>query len=197
MYHLYHTPAFVLGGTPFGEGSKFFILFTEELGMIRGSATSVRAERSKLRYGLQDFSLSEITLVRGREFWRITNATFQENIFTVFLAKPLVQAMFARVFRLLERLLAGEEKNEKLFDTIVGAFSFLKETDGNARTVSEVEIVLVLRVLYLLGYLAPQEEFADFLATPVLWNDFVLSKASILRALALSRINHSLSESQL
>ena len=126
MYHLYHTPAFVLGSEPFGEGSKRFTLFTRELGLISGNATSVREERSKLRYALQDFSYSDITLVRGKDSWRLTSAVLIENIYNVFRNTPEVAALFGRVFRLLQRLLAGEEKNEKLFDAVMEGFNFLR-----------------------------------------------------------------------
>jgi hypothetical protein len=63
--------------------------------------------------------------------------------------------------------------------------------------VAEVEIVLVLRVLYLLGYLAPRGEFGAVLSDISLWNDSLLSEARSFRALALADINQSLKASQL
>ena len=197
MYHLYHTPAFVLGGTSFGEANKHFTLFTRELGMITASATSVRAERSKLRYGLQDFSLSDITLVRGRERWRITNATLVEDVFRAFRHSPEATALFARVFRLLRRLLSGEEKNEPLFTTLVYAFSFLQTPEAASGEHANTEIILVLRILYLLGYLAPRTEFSPFISDLLLWDAALVKRAGKLRALALADINHSLRQTQL
>lgn len=221
MYHLYHTPALVIGNSPRGEGSKVFSLFTRELGLIRAMATSVREERSKLRYGLQEFSLSEVTLVRGKEFWRVTNVTLLENLHTAFRDVPDAALMFARVFRLLQRLVVGEERHEELFATVSEAFSFLKtlpdanlaNQDANAANVAgsvdspairrfasrvaEVEIVLVLRILYLLGYLAPRGEFGRVLSDISLWDEALLTEARVFRTRALSDINHSLRQSQL
>lgn len=221
-YHLYHTPALVLASTPFGEANKRFTLFTRELGVLTASATSVRAERSKLRYGLQNFSYSEVTLVRGKEFWRLTNAVLVENMYSLFRATPEVALMFARVFRLLRRLVAGEEKNKRLFDAVREAFLFLKtlpdanlaNEDANAANsgrefvdsrgvrrfasrLAEVEIILVLRVLYLLGYLAPRGEFGSVLSDISLWSDSLLSEARTFRSLALADINQSLRQTQL
>lgn len=197
MYHLYHTSAFVLGGAPSGEGNRILALFTRELGMILALARSVREERSKLRYGLQDFSFSEITLVRGRDSWRVTNATLIENFRATFRAPPKTVLMFARVFRLLRRLLVGEEKNDRLFDAVRDALMFLKDRGTQPVSLENGEIVLVLRILYLLGYLAPRGQFGAVLSDISLWNDSLLSEARSFRSLAVADINNSLRESQL
>ncbi len=222
MYHLYYTDAIVLGAAPSGEGSKTISLFTRELGLITATAQSVREERSKLRYGLQDFSYSHITLVRGKEYWRITGAECVEHLLSGSL-EP--ERMIGRVCRLLRRLLAGEEKNEPLFCAVLEGLQFVKASSvppflkevadrpedlnpspnqnsvlplekGESR-VAAVEIVLVLRILHLLGYLAPRNEFDPFLSHAGLWDDDVVSKALLFRTLAISEINNSLKESQL
>lgn len=42
--------------------------------MLYASAKSVREERSKQRYALQEFSHARVTLVRGRSGWKVTGA---------------------------------------------------------------------------------------------------------------------------
>ena len=194
VYHLYHTEAFVLGNSPRGEGSNIISLFTRELGLLNATAQSVREERSKLRYDLQDFCYSDISLVRGKEFWRLTHAELIENIAHNESSETLL--MFGRVFRLLRRLLAGEEKNEPLFIAIRDGLQFVKEKKDTG-AIEGVEIVLVLRILHILGYLAPRNEFDTFLSHAGLWDDSVISKALLFRTLAISEINDSLKESQL
>ncbi len=196
MYHLYHTPALVLGAETQGEGSRRFSLLTRELGLISASATSVREERSKLRYGLQNLSLSDLTLVRGKDSWRITSAVVSRNFFALFRATPEKTELFTRVAKLLRRLLHGEEKNERLFDAVVETLVYLHE-NAEPQPIEYVEIVLVLRILFLLGYLAPRKEFEDFLREPFSWNTELFGYARSLRALALSEINLSLRETQL
>lgn len=195
MYHKYHTDAFVLGSSPSGEGSKTVSLFTKEFGFLTAFAQSMREERSKLRYGLQDFSHSEVGLVRGREFWRVTHASLKENVF-----RELSSLEAARVARrvcvLLRRLLAGEEKNEPLFIIVLEGLLFLR-TQENSAAISGIEIALVLRILYLLGYLAPRGEFDPLLSAPALWDESVIARALSFRTLAVSEINHSLRETQL
>lgn len=192
MYHLYHTPALILGSTPSGEGSKHICLFTREFGLITASAQSAREERSKLRYGLQDFSYSEVALVRGREFWRLTHASLLESMLTG-CGKPEA-VMIGRVCKLLRRLLAGEERSEALFDAVHQAFQFVRLRKGPT---DAVEIVLVLRILHLLGYLAPRDAFDPFLSHAGLWDESVIARALLFRTLAISEINNSLKASQL
>jgi len=196
MYHLYHTPALVLGSVPRGEGSKLVSLFTRELGLLTAAAQSAREERSKLRYGLQDFSYTEVTLVRGKEFWRLTRAECTLNVAKELCASPAAARMVGRVCALLRRLLAGEERNEPLFDALGAGFRFIVGKP-DAQSVEGTEIVLVLRILYFLGYLAPRGEFDPFLTHAVLWDESVISKALLFRTLAISEINESLKASQL
>lgn len=170
-------------------------MLTRELGIVTATAQSVREERSKLRYGLQDFSLSLCTLVRGKELWRLTNATLIEHLYHTFRDEPEVSALFGRIFRLLRRLAPGEEKNEKVFTAVAEALSFVKTQPS--RALSEIEIVLVLRILYLLGYLAPRGEFGGVLSDLSVWNDALLAEATSFRSLALADINDSIIASQL
>ena len=196
MYHLYNTPALVLCSEPFGEGSKHFTLFTRELGLVRATATSVREERSKLRYGLQDFSYSEVTLVRGKEFWRLTRA---ESLFSAAAElrghTPKLR-MFGRIFKLLERLLAGEEKNEPLFAAVLESIRFVSGI-SDAKLVEGVEVILVLRILYLLGYLAPRAEFGSFLRDSSRWDEHIIADALLCKSIAVFEINESLRQTQL
>ena len=104
--------------------------------------------------------------------------------------------MLGRIFALLRRLLTGEEKNEQLFAAVLEGFQFIIR-NKDTKLVEGVEIVLVLRILYLLGYLAPRGEFDPFLTHAGLWDESVISKALLFRTVAISAINNSLRETQL
>ena len=196
MYHLYQTEALVLGGEPHGEGSRRLTLFTRELGLLSAVAASVREERSKLRYGLQNFSYATVSLVRGRDSWRVTNAALVRNLARSFQDFLEARELFARVAKLLRRLLAGEEKNEPLFRAVLETFAYL-EQNRSVSLIAQIEVVLVLRILSLLGYLAPRKEFEVFLVEPLSWSPELFGSTAQLRALALAEINRSLRETQL
>lgn len=195
-HHIYHTPGLILGSVASGEANRLFRIFTKELGFISASAQGVRFLKSKLRYGLQDFSFCEMSLVRGRESWRVTGAVKRENLFETLRESPDMRAVFARVFSLLERLLSGEEKNERLWNYLEEAMRFATLKKQPAEMVRNFEYILVLRVLACLGYLGASPDSASFVESPY-WSDDLLIKIGSLLPSITQEINRSLKESQL
>lgn len=134
-YAVYSTKGFILGSAPSGEASKTYLLYTEDFGLVRARAQSVRLLASKLRYNLEDYSFAVFSLVKGKEFWRLTGA---EKIFSP-KEHPEVSA---RVLNLVRRLVQGEEKNGKLFKVLL------------SMTESKIsEPVMLGDILDALGYL--------------------------------------------
>src|SRR6185369_11774060 len=103
MYHIYTTPAFVVYSTSHGESGKFLLLFTKDFGMIGATAQGLRLNQSKLRYHLQDSNFSNISIVRGKEIWRVTGATHA-------LDKKVERdnLVYLKILKLLRRLVQGE-----------------------------------------------------------------------------------------
>jgi len=73
MYRTYTTEAVVLGSRDAGEANKYYFLLTRELGLIHAFAQGVRELKSKLRYSLAELSYVKVSLVRGKEKWRLTS----------------------------------------------------------------------------------------------------------------------------
>ena len=80
-YQTYTTKGYICGSFTRNTSDKYYFIFTRDAGMVVASARSVRDEKSKLRYGLQDFSLSDVSLVRGRHDWRIVGVEPIENFY--------------------------------------------------------------------------------------------------------------------
>lgn len=196
MHHIYHTQGIILGSGAVGEANRTFRIFTKELGFVVASAQGVRLLKSKLRYSLHDFSLCDLSLVRGREFWRVTGASKRENLFDVLRESPSMRAVFARVFSLLERLLSGEEKNERLWNYLDEAARFAVLKIHSSELVRNFEYILVLRVLSCLGYLGSSPDSASFVES-IYWSDDLLLRVSSLVPKIVGEINRSLRESQL
>ncbi len=194
-HHIYQTDGFVLASTNKGEANRYLHIFTRDLGMIQATAQGVRLVESKLRYSLQNYSLSHLSLVRGRDVWRITSASQLFNLHEDLKDKERF-AVFGKVFLLLRRLLAGEEKNEELFNILKAAFLFLKETPLSAETLSNFEYILVLRILNSLGYLGDNSSFQPFLASQI-WHIELIEHMGPISKKVVSAINNSLKESQL
>lgn len=194
-YHVYTTKALILRGASYGEADKQYLLFTQDLGLIFASAKSVRLVTSKLNPALQDFSFSTVSLVRGKQSWKITNALCEESVYDLFRDKKVVLTMLARVASLLVKIVAGEEKNETLFLTFTSAVDFLRTNMFTTENLSTIESILVLRILHNLGYVASRDEYSVVLGSA--WNNEVLENASVLKISMIRDINRALKESHL
>lgn len=186
-----------MGGTPLGEANRLFCIFTKDLGMVYASAQGVRNISSKLRYGLQDLSLSEVSLVKGKNYWKITNIIASKNFYSSLKNEPEKLRLVSRVFSLLRKLLAGEEKNTELYGVIKNAIEYLDSAKSlNDSGLKNFECVLALRILRNLGYLADLSGYEDFVASEI-WSEEIIGKIMPLRLQAIREINKSLAESHL
>ena len=190
MYAIYETEALILESSGRKEADRIFSLYTEEFGMIRASAIAVRKMQSKLRPHLADFSLVHVSLVRGRDHWRITSARRERELPDF--AAPCGKA-FVRAISLILRLVRGERVDPKLFSILRSAYTVLFETGVDALS---FEIGIVLKILHELGYVDPKDPFDDFLKNPE-FSVATLSQFAPLARRAVSLVNSSLRESQL
>lgn len=187
MHHVYTTPAFVVSSAPYGEAGKSLLLFSRDFGMIWATAQGIRLHQSKLRHHVQDYSFSYVSVVRGREMWRLTGAVEFKQY-----TKP--SKLYVRILGILKRLLPGEEKNEKLFDVIEKFHEFLEKGEGGDKEF--IEILTMLRILDCLGYVREKTPFESVLLT----TDFDSSALDLIKqhkTYAVKEINNALKESQL
>jgi DNA repair protein RecO len=198
-HHIYHTRGIVIETLNVREANKSYWIFTRDLGMILALAQGVRLSVSKLRFSLQPLSIAEISLVRGRNGWRVVNAREISNIYWKIKDSAQSVTMFSRVLRLIRRLVVGEEKNQELFGRLFEGLMYL--SDGlndktpTTKQIMNLEFILLLQVLYTLGYFAPP--------TDLLWciNDALspemVENMSTFRRKAIVHINASIKETQL
>ena len=189
------TRALVLRLLPLRESDRLVELFTRECGLLRAVGKSVREERSKLRFSLEPYSLAEVTLVRGREVWRIRGAQQSRSFYRTLMDAPSKVRLVGNIFLLLSRLLAGEEQNRKLFDHVIEAIEELSPLKLSADELRAYESIMVLRILSELGYRLPRPDWKKYLDTPLtrtLCQEFLP-----LRREAVVLINEALSETHL
>lgn len=198
LYHKYNTEAFVLGGMPTGESSRYIYLFTKELGLVAARAQSARVTASKLRYALDDMSVSQVSLVRGKHTWRLTNAVPQKNLFLTFrdTDKHELGYLSARLLSTVKTLVAGEEANPKLYTLLSEAFLFMESQFLDPEDIKNLEAILMLRILDNLGYFGSHRELGVFVADTTL-SRALLGKMGKERPRAVVVINNALRESHL
>jgi DNA repair protein RecO len=188
-YHTYTTSAFVAKSFERGSADRVVVLFTETLGLVYARAIGVREEKSKMRYALQNFSFARVSLVRGKSEWRLVGAEPQTNSF--FLAEDRdTRARVLRTVRLLLRLVRGEESHPELFRVFEDGLLHISTSDDPI-----LEEMLALRMLFVLGYIAPEERLKPILEAETLRESGVIENPPL--ALIHSRIENALTLSHL
>ncbi len=193
MHTILETDCFVLKSSSQGEANKQLDIFTRDFGMLRATAQGLRYLKSKLRYSLTDFSLAHVSLVRGKELWRIISATKNADVSADISSKEAREALY-RIFALLRRLLQGEEAHPALFDALQNMFLVLK--DAPEGRISAIEELSVLRILFLLGYVKDDPTLRTFVDTIELSDD-ILKRSVDSRKMMILEINRALKASHL
>ena len=193
MHHIYHTEGTILGSKNFGEAGKYYSIFTRDLGMVSASAQGVRKMSSKLRFVLQDFAYLKIDLVRGKDFWRVTNVS-KTNILEQLPKQARKFKIFGNIAVLLKRLLRGEDPNEALFADLLNGLIILEKC-ATTEDLPNIEIIIVLRVLANLGYIGGGEKLNNLIQSP--FEEDLIFEVSRNRMRVLSEINKALKETHL
>lgn len=192
-YHIYTTDGIVLKRTVFGEADVLLYILTEKLGLILASARSARLQSSKLAPSLQEYSLISVSCIKGKNGWKITNVSEKENFF--FNSPKFIHLLIAKIVSLLLKMIQGEHPHPEIFQIILGGFDFLKSLSKN--DIAFFEIIIVLRILYELGYVVSSESTEDFLKEPTVWMSSLFIKVSKRKETLVGIINKALAESHL
>lgn len=192
----YESDCFVLEAMNQGEANAHYLLFTKDFGLLRASAQGVRHEKGKLRYSLQEFSRAEVSLVRGREFWRVVGATSIAHFWGEGKLGEDRLELLAKIFKLLRRLVAGEEQNEALFYLLEKVVLFMEQEAFTKEELLTLEIWLVARILALLGYFEITSEYRGLFEDEMIERS-ILTKVSEVQKGLLLDINRALKETQL
>ena len=187
------TAALVLAAREAGDGTQILTLLTADLGLIFARAQGLRELKSKLRYSLQLFSLVNVSLVRGRETWRVTNAEPQTSFA---FADDSRLTLAARSASLLTRLVRGEEAHPELFAEYKNGLDFLARNSLPVEPLRIYELIWVLRLLHRLGYIEKRRELSPLLDFSD-WSAAVLVQPKAIQESAVEMINQALHHSHL
>ncbi len=155
---MYITDALVCGSKNHNTADKNYLLFTREHGMLWATARSVREERSKQRYALQDFSYIRVSLVKGKSGWRIGSTEAIDNPF-LRAAGRRARGGITHLIKMLRRYVQGEEPIPSMFDDIAHAVTTIASLDDLSAITAWQNVALV-RLLHTLGYVAVRADLA-------------------------------------
>lgn len=90
------TKGFILARTDFGEADRILTILTADIGKLRAVAKGARRSRSKLAGGIELFSLSDLSFIKGRgEMYTLTSSRMQKH--------------YGQIIKDLDRTTAGYE----------------------------------------------------------------------------------------
>ncbi|MBP6948689.1 MAG: recombination protein O N-terminal domain-containing protein [Candidatus Pacebacteria bacterium] len=179
----YTTECIVVESFNNGEHDKVYKVFTRDFGMILAHAKSIRKLESKLRAHIQERSVSLITLVQGRDVFRLVGA---EERYT--------EKMFIHeVVSLLKRFVRGEGAHKALYDRLI---IFLKTKASYDISLSRTLLYYI--VLVELGYADSKVIGAKSNKEYVSWtNDDLYTHCILSHALVKAHVHDVLKEMQL
>lgn len=131
------TQALVIESFDQGEHDRVYKLFTRDFGLLLVHAKSIRKLESKLRAHVLPRSVSLVTLVQGREVWRLVGA--EEKMYSGDVLHDI--SLFIR------RFVRGEGAHKSLYDRLMDFIRLEKEFD-----IQKSRLLLYYIVLVELGY---------------------------------------------
>lgn len=165
--------------------------------MVYARCQSSRELRSRQRTSLQSLSLLEVSLVRSREGWRVTNVAPVSSVLGALRGEPHKKMLAVRIASLIRRFIVGEERGSELYDVVTGGFSFLLQQPMTGEELRWFEVLCVLRILHVLGYIKNDERYASHLVAPDVFSPEVLGSFGNAHRVAVGEINRALEASHL
>ena len=163
---MYTTKAIVCGSKNTMTSDKSYLLFTEELGMLWASARSVRVEKSKQRFALQDFSIIRVSLVQGRATWRIGSVEALSNAFLSAHSRA-ARGGVSFIIKKLRQYLHGETALPQTFIDAEESLTILAAEDS-IEAIAVHQQVFEFRLLAELGYIKITEDIRPLVETDLI-----------------------------
>jgi DNA repair protein RecO (recombination protein O) len=126
MFVNYRSRGFILKKTALGEADQVLTVYTKDFGKLEITAKAVRKISSKLRAGVEIFYLSEIEFIQAKNQKTLVDAVPVEKFENI--KKDLIKLRVAnKVADVLDELVKGQEKDEKIWQLLTEVFYRLNE----------------------------------------------------------------------
>jgi len=122
----YRTQGFVLKAIDRGEANQLLTIYTKEYGKLNILGKAIRKIKSKLRGGIELFSLSEIEFIQGKTNKTLTDAVLIEKFPNI--KKDLAKLEIAhKVAEVMDKLIKGQEKDLGVWQLLNEVFEKLNK----------------------------------------------------------------------
>ncbi len=197
LYTKHTTEALVLSSWNSGEANRVYTLLTSDFGKVHARAHGVRDMKSRHRHALQTLSHVDVSLVRGKTGWKITNVSPKRSFWTLLASEKEKLALLSRIANLTKRLVAGEGGSHSVFEIFSGLATALANTPYTKEELPRVEVTTLLRLLHTLGYLKKDEGYELFLQNYTDLSNETIARIAPMERRAIVDVNAALSASHL
>lgn len=159
MHHIYRTEAIILSSSPSGESGKYLTVLSKDYGVLKIEAAAVRSNNSKLRQSIQNYSISNISFVRGKTGNKLVNASFLHSLFYEIADFKILKTV-SNIFKLIEKMIIDEDQDESIYELIIKIKEILKkDTEYSKEFLEALEIIVVYKILCSLGYIDKKGQY--------------------------------------
>lgn len=194
-YHVYTTESLILKGHSSREADGDFAILTSDMGVIRANAKGVRLVQSKLAPALLDASYSVLSLVRGKNTWRIIGGAPVQNTARFSEEQFQAKVVWFHFLHTLRFLINGEEREHKLLPLALSFRESLGRRSFSREELSALECLGIFHLMCELGYAHERPEYQAFLGDN-LFSDESIQAAMKVRSLLVNDLNRALAASQ-
>jgi len=152
MIEEYKTEGFVFRKENKMEADRIFSVFTKDFGRIEIFAKAIRKINSKLRSGIEIFSLSEIEFVQGKMRKTLIDAVSKEKFKNTKNSPEKLEIAY-RISDFLNYFLKGQEKDDNILNLIIDTFERLNNIGNGKQELGY--FYFAWNLIFTLGY-APQ-----------------------------------------
>ncbi len=132
--------------------------------MLWATARSIREERSRQRYALQDFSLVRVSLVRGKTGWRVGSTEAIGNPFMSAVGRQ-ARGGVTYLIKQLRRYVHGEQPLTAAFDDMLTALTAIASLE-DVFAITAWQNVTMTRLLHSLGYVGSSATLRCLITAP-------------------------------
>ncbi len=156
----YKTEGFVFKKEDNLDSNRIFSVFTREFGRVEVLGRAIRKIDSKLRGGMELFSLSYIEFIQGRLKKTLTDAVFLEKFKNIFEDEKVLQVA-NKISQIADSFIKGQESDEKILDLLVDSFSKLNQCRANEVQCNLLYYYFFWNFVSILGYNPELSNCAD------------------------------------
>ena len=147
----YRTQGFIFKKKDMLEADRVFSVFTYDFGRLEIVARAVRKITSKLRGGIEIFSLSEIEFIQGKNRKTLTDTIAIEK-FSNIIQDPVRLEISHKISDILDNFIKGQEKDEPVFTLLKETLNKLNSPKLQAFSIQLIYCYFLWNFLSALGY---------------------------------------------